>query len=402
MDAASLPNKVAELLAKGVSMPLPTTVEIAPDVDVDRISGQGVILHPGTRVRGASTVISAGCVLGAETPTTVEGCQLGAGVQLKGGYFAGSVFLAGSSMGSGAHVREGCLLEEEANGAHCVGLKQTILFPFATLGSLINFCDCLLSGGTSRSDHSEVGSSYIHFNFTPDGDKATASLFGDVPRGVMLDQPPIFLGGQGGTVGPVITGFGTVVGAGSILRGDIDDDGLLVLEGVHRDLRRQRPRETYRGLKRLVERNVDYLASLVALEAWYRHVRRPFFEAEALGPRVYEGALRALDSGRRERAKRLSAMLAKVSTMDEPARAQVVASASDMVGLFGPASVSAPVRLSQAILEAAASAKTYIETIKSLDAQLKDDGTAWLAGIVSELRARASHLAPEMGLFASA
>lgn len=77
-------------------------------------------------------------------------------------------------MGSGAHVRGGTILEEEANGAHTVGLKQTILMPFVTLGSLINFCDVLLAGGTSRTNHSEVGSSYIHFNFTPDGDKTTA------------------------------------------------------------------------------------------------------------------------------------------------------------------------------------------------------------------------------------
>ena len=61
-------------------------------------------------------------------------------------------------MGLGAQVREGCILEEEANGAHCVGIKQTILFPFVTLGSLINFCDCLMAGGTSRKDHSEAGS----------------------------------------------------------------------------------------------------------------------------------------------------------------------------------------------------------------------------------------------------
>ncbi len=99
---------------------------------------------------------------------------------------------------------------------------------FVTLGSLVNFCDCLMAGGTSRKDHSEVGSSYIHFNFTPDGDKATASLFGDVPRGVMLDRPPIFLGGQGGTVGPVSLGYGTVVAAGSILRHDVLKDGKLV------------------------------------------------------------------------------------------------------------------------------------------------------------------------------
>lgn len=53
-----------------------------------------------------------------------------------------------------------------------------------------------MAGGTSRKDHSEVGSSYIHFNYTPDGDKTTPSLICDVPRGVMLNQPPIFLGRQ--------------------------------------------------------------------------------------------------------------------------------------------------------------------------------------------------------------
>jgi UDP-N-acetylglucosamine/UDP-N-acetylgalactosamine diphosphorylase len=57
-------------------------------------------------------------------------------------------------------------------------LKQTILFPFVTLGSLINFCDIFMSGGSDRKNHSEVGSSYIHFNYTPNQDKAT-------------EQPPV-------------------------------------------------------------------------------------------------------------------------------------------------------------------------------------------------------------------
>ena len=117
-------------------------------------------------------------------------------------------------------VREGCILEEHASIAHTVGLKQTILFPFVTLGSLINFCDCLMAGGTGPKDHSEVGSSYIHFNFTPNQDKATPSLIGDVPRGVMLNQRPIFLGGQGGMVGPLRLNYGITVAAGTILRKD--------------------------------------------------------------------------------------------------------------------------------------------------------------------------------------
>ncbi|MEL7668838.1 MAG: UDP-N-acetylglucosamine pyrophosphorylase, partial [Actinomycetota bacterium] len=195
-------EKIVRLMAKGVDIPNPLSLDIGDEVDIDRISGDGVVIHAGCRIRGAKTVISAGCALGAEGPVTLDDCWLGPRVELKGGYFKRSVFLEKANMGLGAQVREACLLEEEANGAHCVGLKQTILLPFVTLGSLINLCDCLMSGGTSRKDHSEVGSSYIHFNYTPDGDKTTPSLFGDVPRGVMLDRPPIFLGGQGGAVGP--------------------------------------------------------------------------------------------------------------------------------------------------------------------------------------------------------
>ena len=86
-----------------------------------------------------------------------------------------------------------------------------------------------MSGGTSRQDHSEVGSSYIHFNYTPNQDKATPSLIGDVPSVVMLNQRPIFLGGQGGLVGPCRMAFGTVIAAGSICRKDVLEPDRLVI-----------------------------------------------------------------------------------------------------------------------------------------------------------------------------
>ena len=53
--------------------------------------------------------------------------QIGQDVELKGGYFSKSVFLDKSNMGLGAHVREGCILEEEVSAGHTVGLKQTLL-----------------------------------------------------------------------------------------------------------------------------------------------------------------------------------------------------------------------------------------------------------------------------------
>ena len=208
--AVTLPQNITSLLKKGVRMTNPFSVEISDEVNLENIAGS-LIIYGAARIWGENTLIAEDVKLGYEAPVTMINCQLGNAVELKGGYFADSVFLEKAALGSNAQVRSGCLLEEEAGGNHTVGLKQTILFPYVTLGSLINFCDCLMAGGTSRKNHSEVGSSYIHFNYTPNQDKATASLLGDVPRGVMLREPPIFLGGQGGLVGPLRIGFGTVM-----------------------------------------------------------------------------------------------------------------------------------------------------------------------------------------------
>jgi UDP-N-acetylglucosamine/UDP-N-acetylgalactosamine diphosphorylase len=220
-------------------------------------------------------------------------------------------------------MREGCILEEQSSGAHCVGLKQTILFPYVTLGSLINFCDCLMAGGTGRRNHSEVGSSYIHFNFTPEGDKATPSLLGDVPRGVMLNQPPIFLGGQGGLVGPLRVGYGNVVAAGTILRRDVLERNKLIIGKTHQGLVTDYVPRTYHGLNRIVKNNVFYLANLMALEQWYIHVRRPFFASQELGEAVYRGLLETLALSQRERAGRLKSM------------ADIIAGALDQTGPRG-------------------------------------------------------------------
>src|SRR5512136_269559 len=306
-----LPKKIIALIDKGVSIPCPSAVVIGDEVRTERISAKGTVLYPGCRLAGAKTLIGPGAKIGFESPVTLVDCRLGPGVELKGGFFTGSVFLARSSMGSGAQVRECCLIEEEASGAHSVGLKQTILFPFVTLGSLINFCDCLMAGGTSRKDHSEVGSSYIHFNYTPNQDKATASLIGDVPRGVMLRQPPIFLGGQGGLVGPVRLGYGTLIAAGTVWENDCPQGGMLLKGSA---LLSERPLHTglYREVRRKVCNNLLYIGNLAALRQWYAHVRKPFLKTREGGDALCEGALEVLDAALEERISRLRALAAKM------------------------------------------------------------------------------------------
>lgn len=393
-------DKIVQLINKGVGMPNPLTLDIGPEVSIDRISGEGVTLYPGCRILGAKTVISAGVKLGAEAPVTIDDCRLGPKVELKGGYFKKSVFLEKANMGSGAQVREGSILEEEANGAHCVGLKQTILFPFVTLGSLVNFCDCFMAGGTSRKDHSEVGSSYIHFNFTPDGNKTTASLFGDVARGVMLNQPPIFLGGQGGAVGPLRLGYGTVVAAGSVLRDDAPEDGRFIIVAPHPGSERDFVPHAYKNLARVVANNIVYLANLVALEQWYIHVRQPFFGAQELGSLVYEGALDMLALAKGERAKRLTAMVEKVSAGDA-ARGELKERIGEVCALFGeePAALGGPAFLS-AFQEATGGAVVdYIKTIQKLPPNVSAQGIEWLLRIVEGLCSRAGALLGSMHLY---
>ena len=292
------------LMEKGVNMPLAHTVHIGPEVNLDRISGDNVTLYPGTRITGKNTLIMSGATLGQETPVTLDNCYVGPGTHLKGGFFQDAVFVGKNSFGSGAHVRGGTILEEGASAAHTVGLKQTILFPFVTLGSLINFCDLLMAGGTSRKNHSEVGSSYIHFNYTPNQDKATPSMIGNVHQGVMLDQSPIFLGGQGGLVGPRILAFGTVTAAGTICRRDeLRPDRLLVGGGM-KSLSLPNEGNVYSNAQEVFKKNYSYILSLYALLAWYQQVR-PLFARDIMSRALLDGMENNLKKCIKERIHRL-------------------------------------------------------------------------------------------------
>ncbi|HNS14927.1 MAG TPA: hypothetical protein PKM08_06315 [Syntrophorhabdaceae bacterium] len=407
-------DKVVELIEKGVDIPNPLTLDIGDEVDIEHISGKDVTIYPGCRIYGEKTVISAGTRIGYEGPVTIDNCQLGPKVELKGGYFNRSVFLEKANMGLGAQVREGCILEEEANGAHCVGMKQTILFPFVTLGSLINFCDCLMAGGTSRKDHSEVGSSYIHFNYTPDGDKTTPSLVGDVPRGVMLNQPAIFLGGQGGMVGPLRMGFGNIVAAGSILRNDFPEDNNLIVGKTHSPKTIRFTPRTYANLHRIVGNNIVYFANLMALEEWYIHARRPFLEAQEFGGLIYEGLLDKLALAKKERMKRLQ-MLAEKAIISPVggAKAQkgsegrkefhekfveiekLFASgmASDMIGKSRDDFLSSFDKTSRG------SKENYIAAIKGLPADVSEKGVEWLQQIVDAFCRKTQIIMPSLAMF---
>ncbi|MGI5869428.1 MAG: UDP-N-acetylglucosamine pyrophosphorylase [Kiritimatiellia bacterium] len=311
-----------KLIDRGVVFPDPDAVSIAPDIDPERFH-PGAVIHPGCRISGVETAVGPGARIGAESPATLRNCQIGRDVVVAGGFLDGTTLLDGVMVGNGFHSRPGTLLEECSSVAHAVGLKQTILMPYVTLGSLINFCDVLMAGGTGQDNHSEVGSSYVHFNFTPHQDKATASLVGDVPRGVLLDRKPIFLGGQGGLVGPCRIAYGTIAAAGCILRHDVPEENQLVT-GSSTTALRTRPYEAvkYGRVEGILKNCFLYLGNILALRAWYDHARQPIMVKTPWGAACWAGARQRLGEIWKERVKRLDQLAEKFVTSVEAAGEQ--------------------------------------------------------------------------------
>ena len=393
-------TNIEKLIKKGVQIDQPASVEIGGDVDVDRISADGVVIYAGCKIFGPDTLILPGVKLGYEAPATVDNCQVGLDVELKGGYFNQSVFLEKAKLGMGSHVRAGTILEEQAVIAHTVALKHTILFPFVTLGSLINFCDCLMAGGTSRKNHSEVGSSYIHFNFTPSQDKATASLIGDVPRGVMLNQKPIFLGGQGGLVGPCRLNFGITVAAGTIIRKDeINEDRLIFgREGQGGSIPFEPGR--YHGNKRIIMNNIIYIGNLIALQQWYRQVRTLFISTRFPEP-LMSGLKKNIQAAIEERIKRLEAVCLKPP---ETARQkpELYERWPELKGSFqvhqeneGDGSLRDKF-LDGVSKGISTTGKDYVAVIQGLTAQDSEIGIRWLKMIVDGVTADAQRIVPSL------
>ena len=397
-------DKIETLQSQGVEVLAPATVHIGDEVDLARIRGPHTVLHPGTTLLGERLMIQPGARISTEAPATVKNCALGRGVELCGGYLADAVFLDQARVGSGAHVRAGTLLEEQANGAHTVGLKQTVLLPFVTLGSLINFCDVFMAGGTSRKDHSEVGSSFIHFNFTPfgkSGDKATASLIGDVPRGVMLRSPRIFLGGQGGLVGPVHIDYGAVLAAGFVYRRDHGPGQLVVGEELRPVTLPFTPLR-YNHIRTKVDKNLRYLGNLVALWHWYEQVRLGALAPQDAGQQVlYRRAQEVVESGVKERTRRLGqiagymedsmkllAPAAHKELAHQRAFAESWPEVEQALGEFrtitGDAQHLDPFL---AGLGGTVEGRSYLEIIQGLDDRVAEAGTQWLAGIVDRVLA---------------
>ncbi len=397
-------KNIEKLIKKGINIPNPETVFISDDVNPDRISGENVTIYGGCKIFGEKSLIMKNSQIGYEAPVTLENTLLGENTKLMGGFFNGAVFAGDNTFGSGASVRKGTILEEEATAAHTVGLKQTILFPFVTLGSLINFCDCFMAGGTSRKNHSEVGSSFVHFNYTPHQDKATPSMMGDIHHGVMLNSKPIFLGGQGGLVGPVRIAYGCLSAAGSIIRKNELKNDRLLLGGSYKNASIPRDFNIHKNVSHVFNNNIYYIAGLISLKSWYKYIR-PLFIYDEFSKDLVKGLQDTLNDCIIERISRLEVFCQKL----EPYKEKLIDKKKDKAAtkLSTPEKALAKMELAYKIFDielkkdevddegeafikrvekrVEKNGNKYINVIKSLEPDEQYQGSTWLFNIEKKM-----------------
>ncbi len=248
-----------------------------------------------------------------------------------------------------------------------------------------------------------MGSSYIHFNYTANQDKATASLIGDVAYGVMLNQPPIFLGGQGGIVGPSRIGYKTVIAAGVIYRGDCPQGHKLLMgKELQMDDIDFYP-GLYRSVKRRVINSIEYIANIIALRQWYLKVRSKFFQGSDMEKLLYKGALEKLDIIFNERIKRFKQLASKMEKSIElyklikgneasneliNQKRELLVNIQKIEKCFNEClSYSGDEKMKEEFLiNLDITNKDYINVIQNLDERNLKVGTSWLLSIVENTR----------------
>lgn len=298
---------IEALRARGVIIHCPQATVIGSDVNPDRFEA-GVEIYPSTTIVGSESLYRAGTKLGKTGGGYFSNVRAGRNCDLFGGYFDDCVFLDGVVVRGHSEVRGGTLLEEGCEGAHHCGYKMTVMLPFVVAGSLINFCDALFAGGTSRKDHSEIGSCLALYNYTPWSDKF-ASQFGDVPSGVFMRSPRIFVGGQTQIVSPVHVAYGSVIPAGCAVRRSVPSGRLYGERMMPTDM----PFDPtlYGGLAPKFALTRQYVGNLKALQAWYARVRRPNADG-ALEEALLDAAVAQIEAGIKERIKRLGKIIDKL------------------------------------------------------------------------------------------
>jgi UDP-N-acetylglucosamine/UDP-N-acetylgalactosamine diphosphorylase len=212
----------------------------------------------------------------------------------------------------------------------------------------------------------------------------------------MLASSPIFLGGQGGLVGPRRIAFGTVVAAGTIMRRDVlKPDRLIFGQNTSRLKEVSYDLSAYGDVRRILKNNFIYIANLHALYAWYGFVRPGLMQADMYAQAALEGAKRQIEAMVNERIKRIDQLTAKVAASLEKTgiTGGVTQSQSDFVNSWSQARAQLQLnrdggdeQLREAFLaELQPGDGGYLENLRRQSSAAKDAGLLWLENIVKRV-----------------
>jgi bifunctional UDP-N-acetylglucosamine pyrophosphorylase / glucosamine-1-phosphate N-acetyltransferase len=207
VDGVFRRRKRAAIMDAGVTIELPETVLIDPDVTV----GADTRIEPCVQLLG-KTRVGAGCTI--RTGSVLSDAVLEDNVLVKPYSIVSASHLSrGTQVGPFAHLRDGARLEENARVGNFVEVKKSVLGEGVKSMHLTYLGDARVGRGTN------IGAGTITCNY--DGVHKNPTTIGK----------RVFIGSDTALVAPVRVGDGAYIGAGSIITENVPADALGLARG---------------------------------------------------------------------------------------------------------------------------------------------------------------------------
>ena len=176
-------------------------------VDTDVKIGADTIIYPQTTIEKGS-VIGSGCSIGP--CTRLSKMEIGDGVTVVFSNMVDSSVGDDAKIGPFANIRPGCSIGDKVKLGDFVELKKAVVKDGASIGHLAYI------GDAEVGEKTNIGAGAITCNY--DGLKKHRTKIGD----------RVFIGSNVTIIAPLKIGDGALVGAGSVVTKDVEEDALAV------------------------------------------------------------------------------------------------------------------------------------------------------------------------------
>jgi bifunctional UDP-N-acetylglucosamine pyrophosphorylase / glucosamine-1-phosphate N-acetyltransferase len=207
IDRAFRARKARELMDSGVTIYLPETVTIDPDVS----AGPDTVIDPGVRLLG-KTRIGARCQIGAGS-VLIDMRVDDDAIVFPQSHLVSSRIGAKAQVGPFSRLRPGCQVRAGAHVGTFVEMKNTTLDERAKAPHLSYLGDARIGAETN------IGAGTITCNY--DGFRKYETKIGS----------RVFVGSDSALVAPVRIGDGAYVAAGSVITENVPPDALAIARG---------------------------------------------------------------------------------------------------------------------------------------------------------------------------